>query len=65
MHKIMHNKAPEYLTEVFNLIRDCSYNLKALQKTKTESLKKSLSYPGAVEFSSKCDKSRSVSYVIS
>jgi len=35
MHKIMHNKAPEYLTEVFNLIRDstayhlrdCSYNI--------------------------------------
>ena len=54
MHKIIHNKAPEYLTEVFNPmcdsivynLRDSNYNL-TLQKPKTESLKKSFSYRGA------------------
>ena len=29
MHKIMHSKAPEYLTEAFNLIRDSTaYHLR-------------------------------------
>ena len=54
MHKIMHNKAPEYLTEAFHLVRDTTtYNLRdsnlnlALQKPNTENLKKSFSYRGA------------------
>ena len=50
----MLNKAPEYLTEVINLIRDgtayslrdSSYNL-ALAKPKIENLKKRFSYCGA------------------
>ena len=55
MHKIMHNKAPEYLTEAFHLVRDSTaYNLResnfnnlALQKPNTENLKKSFLYRGA------------------
>ena len=54
MHKILHNRAPEYLTEEINLVRDGSayslrdsiYNL-ALQKPRTEILIKSFSYRGA------------------
>ena len=49
MHKIMHNKSPEYLADVFNLIRgnnaynlrDSSFNL-TLQKPNSESLKKNV-----------------------
>ena len=54
MHKIMNNKAPEYLTEVLQPIRDSTaYNLRdssfklALQKPNTENLKKIFSYRGA------------------
>jgi len=54
MHKLFHNRAPEYLTEEINLVRDGTayslrdsiYNL-ALQKPRIEILKKSFCYRGA------------------
>ena len=62
----MHNRAPEYLTEEINLIRDGTthnlrdsiYNL-ALQKTRTETLKKSFSYSGSKVWNSLSNKMKS------
>ena len=66
MHKILHNRAPEYLTEEINLVRDGTayslrdsiYNL-ALQKPRTEILKKSFSYRGAKLWNSLPNKMKS------
>ena len=65
-HKILHNRAPEYLTEEINLVRDGTayslrdsiYNL-ALQKPRTEILKKSFSYRGAKLWNSLPNKMKS------
>ena len=66
MHKIMYNRAPDSLTEEINLIRDCTtYNLRdstynlALQKPRTEILKKSFSYRGAKLWNSLSNKMKS------
>ena len=66
MHKIMHNRAPEYLIEEMNLIPDCTtYNLRdstynlAVQKPRTEILKKSFSYRGAKLWNSLSNKMKS------
>ena len=66
MHKILHSRAPEYLTEEINVVRDGTayslrdsiYNL-ALQKPRTEILKKSLSYRGAKLWNSLPNKMKS------
>ena len=72
MHKIIQNKAPEYLTEEINLIRDgtayslrdSSYNFLALPKPRTEYLKNSFSYRGSKLWNSLPNRIRSVSGVI-
>ena len=66
IHKILHNRAPEYLTEEINLVRDGTayslrdsiYNL-ALQKPRTEILKKSFSCRGAKLWNSLPNKMKS------
>ena len=65
-HKILHNGAPEYLTEEINLVRDGTayslrdsvYNL-GLQKPRTEIVKKSFSYRGAKLWNSLPNKMKS------
>ena len=66
MHKILHSRAPEYLTEEINLVRDGTayslrdsiYNL-SLQKPRTEILTKRFSYRGAKLWNSLPNKMKS------